>query len=341
MVRLVGVIAALAVGTACNLVEYDSINEACGGGLAGEEHLDGGSAAYPHRFNCFRRFVNLNGLEIDEAVQRAVRDHADYVRVNGILDPASDNFGKGGFYEQNRRLAQYIGGNALSRLRYHDAVPADVDFKVWEVMIRNVDERPADFFIDVPWYREVLFQPDVLGFGYAEFETAGETWAYFNVLHAYPTTERNDWPVVYPENNQTNVPVSYAPADVGDNPLYVAERIGYPISVTLTSMQIEDSADPYHVRVAESSLYGPEGKVPLITVRPGYGPLGPNPTTVVFAPAYVLQPNSTYTFRAVLNWNTRTGHVVEATFHTGDGEVVEMADELGAPPAMLPWTLTP
>ena len=53
-----------------------------------------------------------------------------------------------------------------------------------------------------------------------------------------------------------------------------------------------------------------------------------------------LQPNTTYEFRTVVNWNVITGKVIEIEFTTGDlpAELLP-GDQLAAPP--IPRVLVP
>ncbi|MCB9681995.1 MAG: hypothetical protein H6733_11045 [Alphaproteobacteria bacterium] len=306
---------------------FDSVDDACPDGLAGDDQLEPGTEDALLRIACYRRFVQLAPGKVTLGIQKAVAAHAAYLEDNGLLSPERiDTLNP---WVENGSLTGFTGGNVYDRLYAAEAIDHTADIGVWEVFLPVIDGARAasidDLFHAFPWARDPMFQPALIGYGYAEARGGDDVYSYMNIVYTFPPNLRFDKPIVFPHDGQLDVPVGYVPFDWPGNPLNVRPGIGYPISITVGSYEGSlASANPYDLQLIEATLLGPDGQpVPLVTGGPGRYGWGDNQATVIIAADQPLRPDSTYELQATLSWNARTNKKVSTVFTTGSSTALQ------------------
>jgi hypothetical protein len=315
----------LALVPGCYLVDYETIDDACPDHVKGQRFLKPGIQDMLPRINCHRRYVGLAPVQVTRGIQDAIDAHATYLDQNQVLEPASPHYAQtaADLFDERPEWSFFTGTDSYARLYNAHAIDETAPYTVWQVFVGDVSTLNTDRQFDFWGFRDVAFQPLIIGGGYAEITpTTGVTSAYMNLIFALPANRRIDVPVVYPKDGQTDVPISfaspYAAAGVAGDPLAVRSVTGYPITVTVGSYETQGDANPYDLRVYTATLTGPEGELELVNALPGNYPWGSNLSTAAFASVYPLQPGATYTFEADLSWNAKPHKHVVTTFTTAD-----------------------
>lgn len=290
-----------------NRNHYTHVDEACPDSVWGEEHLDEGTEQMARRLSCFRRFVDLDDAWVDYEVQQATKAHAKYLEENEVLVPGSLNEAKSAheIFVENMNLPFATGASVLDRLDASDATDALTSFGVWDVFLGTTSVERADSLIANPFIRDVFFQPQWLGMGYAELPNQAETAGYFNVVYSIPPDIRIDWPVVYPKEGQVDVPRSYQPLAHEDNPLYAKRARGFPITITVGSWEsdVRGAPNPYGMKLLDVRLvdeFGEEHET--AQALPRQYPWGDLQATVIIAPIQPLVAGVTYEMWATISW---------------------------------------
>lgn len=344
-------------------IDWEDVDAACVDNIGGEQRLEAEVRLYQRRLNCYRRYVNMNDLYVNDRVQDAVENHKLYLEENRILEAAA-GAGFNPFIEV-RSNPFFTGANAVERLRYTSAIPGPgaegqlgqgqgqgqqgqqggfgaQQWTGWEVFYREFDPVDADRHMEVPFIRDVVFQPGFQGMGMTTLRyevpgIGGVVGAYENVLITVGGTPRGaDWPVVYPVDGQINVPTQYEVFFKDNaNPLYVADFIGFPLTVTMGGGSALGAVNnPYNIQLRGAVVKDENGNdVDYVATIPRGYPWGQMTNTVVVAPTRPLAPNTTYTFELTLSNRDSLDIRVETSFTTlrvGDGTAVDPGGDTGA-----------
>lgn len=305
--------------------DYPSIAAACPETVGGEELAPVESVPFLRRLSCFRRYVNLEDSWIGADAQEAAAGHANYLEVNGLLDPAAPGFQP--FLDwtaQDVGKSGYTGGDPFTRLRTAGAVGLE-DIGMWQVLLPREDlatPQTVDDLITIPWIRDALFQPVWRGAGIGLVDTSDGGYAYMDIVYTLPPAVRVHNPVVFPKNGMLGVPTSYRPWAAPDDPTVVKDLMGFPITITVGAWEAGFGANPYNLVLNDAALVGPSGELVVVTGGPGLYSWGVNQATIVIVPLEPLEPFTTYTLDATISWSALQLKGVSTTFTTNDGTMV-------------------
>lgn len=324
--------------TAC-FPDYPSIEAACPKSVGGEEKAPVETVPFLRRLSCFRRYVNLEDSWISGDVQEAAAAHANYLELNGVLDPASEGFDPGvDWLLETVGRPGFTGADPFERLAASGAAGFD-SFGTWHVLVRRdtlATPRTVDDLVTNPWFRDALFQPLWRGAGLGLVDTSNGGYAYMDIMYTTPPVARVQWPIVFPKDGMLGVPTSYRPWDYPDDPTAVSPLTGFPITITVGSWEPGFGDNPYALTLQTATFTGPSGELAFVQGGPGNYGWGSNQATLVIVPVEPLDPFTTYTLDATISWSSLQGKQVTTTFTTNDGSSVYEsgvdfgADEAGA-----------
>ena len=269
------------------------------------------------RINCYRRLAKINRAAMQPQVQEAVENHNKYQLVNateGDLDPWNGIFG------EESGKPHYTGSNPYERLEevgYPNTDRGTLTFWEWSYQDDEDAVGRIDFWFHEPHVRQSYLQPAWVAGGYAEGPTEinpDRRIAYVNIYHQVPVRDHAGTPVIYPKDGQEDVPTSFE-AVWAATASFGMGKLGYPITVTVGSLEHRATDNPHAIKVKSSSLKGPNGNIELFTETPdSHGYLR---YSTAFYPLEVLAPNTTYTFEATMDWDTQQDRNITTSFTTG------------------------
>ena len=234
---------ALLAGAGC--AEYFTVEEACHpkGKVAGGQHLGAVEFQAMERMNCHRRLAGLTRASANSAVQAAAKGQISYIQANPDLDRVFGLTGPAQFLAQNFQDPGFTGANIFERLdaeQYSFVDPGGVSVDEYiQVTFGFQDGVPVggeavdELLRDAMW-RQAILQPSWIDGAYTEAElnaewlNAGDACKFGDVfdciedevpptmvarvhyliaIHYAPHLEHTDKPVVYPKQDQLNVPV--------------------------------------------------------------------------------------------------------------------------------------
>jgi hypothetical protein len=141
---------------------YETIEDACRETVPGDRWAGNTPTTLFQRVNCHRRFVGLAAGKITKFTQAATDAHANYLEVNGVLDPESENFAVtlDDIFVEEVGLPGFTGATIFDRLAAQNAFDAaDLNIGTWDVILGEVAEDEVDDLLYDPWLRDVFFQP--------------------------------------------------------------------------------------------------------------------------------------------------------------------------------------
>ncbi len=298
--------------------EYLTPRDACSSTVAGQGTVDDDAAVDAMlRMNCYRRFVGLPKVPVDNSLARAAASHAAYLSINYTpeFEPP--------FTEEDDSHEGYLGDDPKDRADARGYETPGESVVYFELNFGKLtSDMPSygvvDWSIHDPVSRAVLLQPSILAAGYGE---AGD-WATFETVYSWPPTARISRPIVYPATGQVDVPTSLiASRDLPDqsSPTIIAGRsYGYPITVTVGSSDDEvqlNTPDPWGLAVSDVLLRSANGgEVDVTVITPGSSPSNVESTVIIW-PLVELEPNTEHRVTGTLDW-TDGPRDFESTFTT-------------------------
>lgn len=329
MLRLAGLAALLAATTAC-LPQFDDLEEACLDALPGEDLLGGLDPTLAERVNCYRRYVGVWELGIDSRLQESARQHLAYMALNDVLEPTAPAYvqTRQGLISETSELPGWLADTPYGRAVKKGAVSATdalASGSVWGWFVHDA-RMPAEALVANPYARDALFQPLVLGAGFAQRDVSGALRAYFEVVTAMPSGVHTGSPIAYPKDGQEGVPTGWRdPWATAIEPLKRDVPWGFPITLTFSADSGTSTAyDPFGLRPVDILLVRDEDDVIVDTFL--LSPRVTQPvtlrTTVVVVPKVELAPQTTYRLTARVDTVARR-YDTELTFTTGAARVVE------------------
>lgn len=300
---------------------FYSVDEACHDTVPGAKKVEADEAVeLLLRTNCYRRLVKLDRGHLDHRVQAGLEKHLAYMVEHRVWetgeawnleDPAKSGFSGVDVYERSEAadyLFEDVAGWGVWEIAYFGN-----PFTPWELV---------EYLMPDPFWRQMLLQPDWVDSAYAEAqEEGGLTIAHGTIFYIYPSIEREEFPVVYPKDGQTDAPWSYR-SDTPDDSIYPLGDVGVPITITFSNSLASTSFDPYavnpyNVQFESASLKSGGSKVPLeLITPPGTGVGDLLRYTLVAVPLEPLQPDTEYTFEARVTWSEGQSKTLTSVFTT-------------------------
>lgn len=311
---LIGVL--LAFGLGCVLPE--SLDDACPKRVLGTaDGLEAIAEEIMLDIQCHRRFVGLPAGRVTSAARLAADSHATYLDLNGVFISGADDL-----YSEDPGLRGFTGEDLEARFEAAGALGLDTQYATWELVIPDVTVGLKELFTS-PYLRDPLFQPGWLGVGISTVPNPAtdSMAAYLNVLYAMPSGRMINTPLVYPRDGQTDVPLSFVPSTDQSDPLADVGTVGFPITVTVGSLEGDADVNPYVLTILSASLVDldDERPVELITLEPSIYAGVVVRSTAIFAPAEPLTTDHSYEFEAELEWNMGK-RKVRTAFRTGTAQ---------------------
>lgn len=296
--------------------DFATVDEACKDSVKGDKDASAAAIAWAQRIGCYRRYVGLDRGKLHPKVTEAVEAHAFYLEQNGI--PAD-------WWLEASGSTGYTGATSYDRLERTEYLAPDstVQTFVWEVLgYADTDDAGATVDDDMhnPFFRDVYLAPGWMGAGYSEgTDPAAGTFFYSNVVLRFPSGSRTSKPVVYPQDGQIDVPVSWVNPFAGDPTLPGVPAVtGYPVTFTAgSSIESFSENNPLSMLVAASTITGPQGPVEHVVVVPASHPWGATWSTVILFPAEPFAASTSYTVDITMSWNTQPSRDETLTFTTG------------------------
>ena len=306
-----------------------TVEEGCEEELVGAELLGDVPETLFFRVNCYRGFLGLRPLTIEDQMQESAEAHMAYMVTHDVLNPESPTRARNreALLGETPDTEGFTGVNPFQRAVATGAVARSggvASGSVWGWFLHDSNMAPATVIAN-PFVRDALFHPNVIGVGHAQGFMLDERRGYFDLHAAVPTGVRAAKPVVYPKHKQTGVPTGWRdPYAFTGEPFSGDEPVGFPVTVTFTSDRTGDEEDnPYEVKLVLASLSEVDGaEVPVLTSVPRFGRQVVMRSTIAVAAAEPLKANTEYAFH--LEAETTFGpYTIDSTFTTGDARVVE------------------
>lgn len=300
--------------------EFTELAEACHDKVPGAGSVEADDAVeLVRRTNCYRRLAGLRRGSLDKKVQEAAENHLEYLLVHEPWDDGKP------FTQEEPGKVGYTGTDIFERMDYLGFEFGDITgWGVWEWVWVPEDlpqDRLLDFYMPDPVWRQVFLQPDWRDAGYARApDDDGVDHAYGTVFYAFPTSERESSPVIYPRDGQVDVPWSYRATNPNDV-FFPMGEVGFPITVGFSDSTVlkfdPGQANPYDIQLRTAELRGPDGPIDLkIVLPPGQPVGGVLRYTLIAVPVEPLAPGATYTFEAEVSWGDARKKSLQSTFHT-------------------------
>lgn len=300
--------------------EFTELGEACHDKIPGSGSIEAEEAvALVQRANCYRRLAGLYRGSLHKKVQEAAENHLEYLALHKPWENGKS------FTQEEPGKPGYTGADIFERMDYLNFQFGDITgWGVWEwVWLPDdlPDDRLLDFYMPDPVWRQVFLQPDWRNAGYARaMDDTGVDLAYGTVFYAFPTSERENAPIVYPRDGQVDVPWSYRSTNPGDT-FFALGEVGFPITATFSDSTVlkfdPGQANPYDIQLRTAELRGPDGPIELdIVLPPGERVGGVLRYTLIAVPLDPLAPDTSYTFEAEVSWGDARKKTLQTTFRT-------------------------
>jgi len=301
--------------------QFTELGEACHEKVPGAARIEAQEAVgLIERANCYRRLAGLYRGPLDRTVQEAVENHLAYVVEHRPWETGTS------FFQEEPGRIGYTGVDIFQRMDSLGFEFGDITgWGVWEFAWLDVDLPPddvVDYYMPDPFWRQVFLQPDWHDSGYAEAvdEETGTLISYGTLFYRFPTSERENSPIVYPRDGQVDVPFSYRSIDPFDS-LYEMGEVGFPITVTFSDSTVTRfdpmAENPYDIQVKTASLRGPDGELDMRVVMPPGDSAGDLLRySLVAVPLAPLAPDARYVFEAEVSWGMERRKTVRSEFRT-------------------------
>jgi uncharacterized protein YkwD len=237
------------------------------------------------RVDRYRAAVGLPPVMLDATLSKGCMEHANYMRLNNDTDAMA---GLNAHQQRPRLRGASAAGAACGKA-------ADLFFGVSDL------EVAVDGWMATLYHRRPILSPTLerIGVGYARLRDGSYMAALMFVdSHAIDVTGK--WPVEYPTDNQSGVPLEFG--SEFPNPVPGGGRAGYPITIQFP---------PYDkVTAVRATLVDERGRnVPFYLSDPehpamsSFGQWG----VVCLIPKVPLNPRSRYEVKVDATWNGKPG----------------------------------
>ena len=224
--------------------------------------------------NHYRSLAGLGAIGSSAAIHQSALAHAFYTFFNG----ASPSLRDLGIHLEQSSGQGYVGDNVLSRAQ-HFGYPTR---SMAEVITHRLDPAGAvSDWIDSVFHRIPLMRADLLELGYGDAYLGPMTVQVMDLAYRESTSARI---IVYPADNQVNVPTAFNGNEIPDPAPNAKYPIGYPVTATF-----DRNAS---VTITAFHFFDPSGSdLPGVTLQPS------NPDTensFAFMASTPLLPGATY-----------------------------------------------
>lgn len=237
------------------------------------------------RVDLYRQVAGLPPVILDAKLSKGCMEHANYMRLNKGSDAMA---GLNAHQQRPKLRGASAAGAACGKA-------ADLFFGVADL------EVAVDGWMATLYHRRPILSPTLerIGVGYAKLGD-GSYMAALMFVDSYSVDVTGKWPVEYPTDTQSSVPLEFG--DEFPNPVPGGGRAGYPITIQFP---------PYEkITGVRARLVDEKGKdVPFYLSDPehpamsSFGQWG----VVCLIPKLPLKPNSSYGVRVDATWNGKPG----------------------------------
>jgi tetratricopeptide (TPR) repeat protein len=228
--------------------------------------------------NSFRQKVSLPVLREDRSLAAAAEAHAYYVLFNW----GNSKLAGLGIHSEDPSLPGFSGQNSAERDRHFGYA----GFQSAEVLNHTGTSTAAvQVWIDSVYHRLPLIGRESSGIGYGEAQVG--TLAV-NVMDFGVGAAESADPIVFPYQDQTDVPAGFVGNEVPDPAPNARYPVGYPITIAA------GGADSLSITSASVTPAG-GAAVPVIVDQPGKLDLDQNEAAIL--PQTPLTPGTVYTVR--------------------------------------------
>lgn len=186
---------ALCVGVSACGPAYDSVDDACAEGGIQASGVPGDLVGPLTRVDCYRRFLGLSGLNVDDGAMDAARAHAAYLVAH---DPRGERE-RAALNDWRREDAaeedDFTGVTVEDRLVEAGVVLQDA--RGWDAYVDGLD---GDAWMRDPVARALFLQPGLRGAGAAVADLAGIDVVVLHGFASVPSNRAVERPVVWPPN---------------------------------------------------------------------------------------------------------------------------------------------
>ena len=224
--------------------------------------------------NRYRRLAGLGPVTSSTVIHQSALAHSFYTLFNGALASIRDL----GIHKEEAPGQGYVGDNVLTRAQ-HFGYPQR---SMAEVITHRADPATAvSDWIDSVYHRFPILRADLLELGYGDAYLGPMTVQVMDMSYRETTTGRV---ILYPADNQVNVPTAFNGNEIPDPAPNASYPIGYPVSATFDRNA--------RVTIASFNLLDPSG-----TELPGISlpPTGETENSFAFLANAPLQAGTTYT----------------------------------------------
>jgi Tfp pilus assembly protein PilF/uncharacterized protein YkwD len=236
--------------------------------------------------NRYRRLAGLAPVTSSTVIHQSALAHAFYTFFNGALASIRDL----GIHKEEASAQGYVGDNVLTRAQ-HFGYPQR---SMAEVITHRADPAAAvSDWIDSVYHRFPILRADLLELGYGDAYLGPMTVQVMDMSYRETTTGRV---ILYPADNQVNVPTAFNGNEIPDPAPNAAYPIGYPVSATF-DRNAKVTITAFHLR-------NPAG-----TDLPGISlpPTAETENSFAFLANTPLQPGTTYTAELTYTLNGVAG----------------------------------
>ncbi len=172
--------------------------------------------------NRYRRLAGLGPVTSSTIIHQSALAHAFYTFFNGALASIRDL----GIHKEESSGQGYVGGNVLTRAQ-HFGYPQR---SMAEVITHRTDPAGAvSDWIDSVYHRFPLLRADLLEVGYGDAYLGPMTVQVMDMSYRETTSGRV---ILYPADNQINVPAAFNGNEIPDPAPNASYPIGYPVTAT-------------------------------------------------------------------------------------------------------------
>ncbi len=236
--------------------------------------------------NRYRRLAGLGPVSSSTIIHQSALAHAFYTFFNGALASIRDL----GIHKEESSGQGYIGDNVLTRAQ-HFGYPQR---SMAEVITHRADPASAvSDWIDSVYHRFPLLRADLLELGYGDAYLGPMTVQVMDLSYRESVSGRV---ILYPADNQVNVPAAFNGNEIPDPAPNASYPIGYPVSATFDRTA--------KVTITAFHLLDPAGAgLPGVSLTP----TNETENSFAFLANTPLQPGTTYTAELTYTLNGIAG----------------------------------
>jgi len=225
--------------------------------------------------NRYRRLAGLAPVSSSALIHQSALAHAFYTFFNGALASIRDL----GIHREQSTGQGYTGDNVLTRAQ-HFGYPQR---SMAEVITHRTDPAGAvSDWIDSVYHRIPLLRADLLELGYGDAYLGPMTVEVMDISYRETLSGRV---ILYPANNQVNLPTAFNGNEIPDPAPNASYPIGYPVTATF-DRNAKVTIGAFHFR-------DPSGTdLPGVTLQPNNSDMENSFGYLANTP---LQPGTTYT----------------------------------------------